>query len=259
MRFALGRGILVITVDNLHKAYDQTIAVRGLSFQVQAGQILGLVGPNGAGKTTTMRAISALLPFARGTLTVAGYDVAKNSLAVKQRLAYLPDEPQLFPDLTVEEHITFVASVYGVDNAVEKANRLLEDFNLAAQTRTIAGNLSRGMKQKLAICCAYLYEPSALLFDEPLTGLDPLGIRTFKESILARAKQGAAIIVSSHLLAMVEDICTEVLVLTDGTSKFLGTIAELRNEFAGNAADGSLESVFFKATESETNLELTSL
>jgi len=249
----------LIHVENLHKAYDRTIAVEGLSFDVSAGQILGLVGPNGAGKTTTMRAVSGILPFARGRIEVVGHDVERETIQVKRRSAYLPDEPQLFPDLSVEQHLAFIASVYDVPKAESKARKLLQDFNLASQCKTLAGNLSRGMRQKLAICCAYLYEPAALLFDEPLTGLDPHGIRTFKQSLLQRAEAGAAIVVSSHLLAMVEDVCTEVLILADGRQKFWGSIAQLRSRFGGKEPDVSLESVFFKATAGGSASELATV
>ena len=156
---------------------------------------------------------------------------------------------------TVEQHLTFIASVYDVPDACNKAGRLLEDFNLASQATTIARNLSRGMRQKLALCCAYLYDPAALLFDEPLTGLDPHGIRTFKESVVQRARDGAAVIVSSHLLAMVEDICTHVLILANGTRKFSGSIAELRSRFTDEETDVSLENFFFRATDEEASCE----
>lgn len=207
-----------------------TIAVAGLSFEVAPGQILGLVGSNGAGKTTTLRAISGILSFARGQITVAGYDVERETIEVKKRLAYLPDEPQLFPYLSVEQHLAFTASVYAVSQGQETADKLLQNFNLASQCKTLAGNLSRGMRQKLAICCAYLYTPTAMLFDETLTGLDPHGIRTFKQS-LRRAEDGAAVIVSSHLLAMVEDVCTDVLILADGRQQYVGPISQLRSTF----------------------------
>jgi ABC-2 type transport system ATP-binding protein len=243
----------MIRVEQFHKAYGKTIAVRDIDFAVEAGQILGMVGPNGAGKTTTLRAICGIIPFARGRIAVAGHDVEREPIAAKGRIGYIPDDPQLFPDLTVEQHLAFVASTYGVPDAAEKAARLCEQFELTAQHNTAARNLSRGMRQKLAICCAYLHDPAALLFDEPLTGLDPRGIRTLKESIRRRAAEGAAVIVSSHLLAMVEDICTHVLVLAKGRRRFCGPLAELRVKFAGQQPDASLEHIFFHATETSSD------
>lgn len=239
----------MIVVEDFHKAYEETIAVSGLSFTVGAGQILGLVGPNGAGKTTTFRTLSCLLTPSRGRLTVDGCDVVNEPIAVKRRLAYVPDDPQLFSDLTVEEHLAFVASAYEVDDAAAKAERLLADFDLAKKRHAPAGDLSRGMRQKLAIICAYLRDPRALLFDEPLTGLDPHGIRMLKESIRERAAAGSAVIVSSHLLAMVEDLCTHVLILKSGRQRFAGSVQELRAAFETDAGELTLEHIFFMATD----------
>lgn len=239
----------MIHVHDFHKAYEDTVAVAGLSFDAAPGHILGLVGPNGAGKTTTLRTLSCLLTASRGQLSVGGCDVAADPIAVKRKLAYIADDPQLFNDLTVDEHLAFVASAYEVDDAPHKADALLVDFELEAKRHTPAGDLSRGMRQKLAIICAYLRDPVALLFDEPLTGLDPHGIQKLKQSIRERAEQGAAVIVSSHLLAMVEDLCTHVLILKSGRQNFYGTIDELRSEFMTDNEPLTLERIFFLATE----------
>lgn len=241
---------VILEAQGFHKAYEGISAVNGISFKVRAGQILGVIGPNGAGKTTTMRALSALIPVTDGSLTVAGYNVETHPVAVKQRLAYVPDDPRVFPHLTVEEHLAFTAAAFHVENAEEKAAELLEAFELTHRRRTAAKDLSRGMRQKLAICCAYLYDPKALLFDEPLTGLDPLGIRMLKRSIANRAAAGAAVLISSHLLAMVEDICTHILLIHHGRQKFFGTVAELKAGFQSQDGRTSLEDIFFMATES---------
>ena len=242
----------VIQVLGFSKAYDNEIAVDDLSFDVGAGDVLGLVGPNGAGKTTTLRALTGIIPFSGGQLTVNGFDVDLQPLDVKQRTAYVPDDPQLFNDLTVHEHFAFTASVYGVDDWTRKMERLLERFDLLGKVNARAGDLSRGMRQKLAISCAYLYQPAALLLDEPMTGLDPRGIRMLKNSIVELGERGTAIIISSHLLAMVEDICTHVLILDKGTRKFVGTLPELRTEFAGHGSEATLEDIFFDAVSQQS-------
>ncbi|MCZ6855330.1 MAG: ABC transporter ATP-binding protein [Gammaproteobacteria bacterium] len=241
----------MITVDDFHKAYEGTVAVSGMSFEVDGGDILGLVGPNGAGKTTTLKTLSGVIPATRGRLSVQGFDVERDAVQVKRRLAYVPDDPQLFPDLSVDQHLAFTAAVYGVDDADDKAADLVELFELTARRKTPARDLSRGMRQKLAICCAYLHDPIALLFDEPLTGLDPHGIRMLKESIRDRAQKGAAVIVSSHLLAMVEDICTRVLIINAGQQRFCGTLDELREMFASSKQTATLEEAFFLATQEQ--------
>jgi ABC-2 type transport system ATP-binding protein len=250
----------VIQVERFRKVYGSTVAVADLTFQVQPGEILGLVGPNGAGKTTTMRSLAAIIPPSSGRLSIRQHDVVSDPIGVKQSLAYLPDDPHLFPDLTVEEHLACIASAFGVDNAQEKSGVLLEEFELTGKRRARARDLSRGMRQKLAICCAYLHDPRALLFDEPLTGLDPHGIRRLKASIRERADLGTAVLVSSHLLAMVEDLCTHILILDSGQQKFFGTLDQLKKQFFQDEQDATLERIFFLATQSESEkLELAAL
>lgn len=242
----------VIQVTDFHKTYGGTQAVSQLSFEVGPGEILGLVGPNGAGKTTTMRSLSAIIAPTGGRLSVMGRDVVADPIGVKNILAYIPDDPQLFPNLTVEEHLAFIASAFAVEQAEVKANQLLEEFELTAKRRARARDLSRGMRQKLAICCAYLHDPAALLFDEPLTGLDPHGIHRLKASIRERAARGAAVLISSHLLAMVEDICTHLLILDSGRQRFFGTLQELKQRFQREEQNATLERIFFLATRAET-------
>jgi ABC-2 type transport system ATP-binding protein len=244
----------VIEVRHLHKAYAQTIAVEDLSFPVGPGQILGLLGPNGAGKTTTMRAVAGVIPLTRGQIVVAGHDVVQSPVEAKKALAYVPDDPKLFDALTVLEHLEFTAAAYGVRDFEARASRLLEQFELTEQRTKLAQELSRGMRQKVAICCAYLHEPRAILVDEPLTGLDPRGIRTMKQSLRERAARGAAVVISSHLLGLVEELCTHLLILHQGRQLFFGPAGRARDAFASAGADSSLEEVFFRVTEGATTL-----
>lgn len=246
---AANDGHALIAVEDYHKSYRETVAVAGLSFRVDAGQILGLVGPNGAGKTTTLRAIAGIIPPTRGRLLVAGHDVAADPVAAKRRFAYVPDDPKLFDMLTIWEHLQFIAAAYQVADFQREATRLIEQFDLTEKKGTVAGELSRGMRQKVAICCAYLHDPSAIVFDEPLTGLDPRAMRTLKQTIIARAGAGAAVIISSHLLALVQDLCTHLLIMDRGSQRFCGPIGEARKMFDDLSGDASLEQIFFRATE----------
>jgi ABC-2 type transport system ATP-binding protein len=239
---------LIEAVD-FHKTYRDTVAVAGLSFRVGPGEIMGLVGPNGAGKTTTLRAIAGIIPPTQGRLIVGGCDVSADAVAAKRRMAYVPDDPKLFESLTVWEHLEFVAAAYRLRDFAPKAEELLRQFELAEKRNAPAQELSRGMRQKVAIACAYLHEPEAILFDEPLTGLDPAGIRAAKDSIVRRAGNGAAVIVSSHLLALVEDICTHLLILHRGKRIFFGRVDEAQAAFSDPGARASLEEVFFRAIE----------
>jgi ABC-2 type transport system ATP-binding protein len=217
----------VIDVDGLHKLYGDFAAVQGLSFRVGPGEVLGLVGPNGAGKTTTIRSVAGIIIPTRGRIRIAGHDLASDPVAAKSALAFIPDEPHLFEYLTVEEHLRFVGRLYRMGDVSDRIPGLLEELDLSDKLGALPGELSRGMKQKLAIACGLLHEPQALLLDEPLTGLDPVGIRRMKSTITRRATGGSAVILSSHLLHLVEEICTRVLVMRRGRVAAFGTIAEI--------------------------------
>ena len=244
----------MIRVEDFHKVYGQTVAVAGLDFNVLPGQILGLLGPNGAGKTTTLRALCGIIAPTRGRVSIAGHDVVAEPVAAKRNLAFVPEDPRLFDALTVWEHLEFIAATYRAAAWEPTADRLLAQFELTEKRDAPAGELSRGMRQKVAICCAYLYDPSAILFDEPLTGLDPRGIRTMKDSVRHRAAAGAAVVVSSHLLALVEDLCTHLLVLHRGRRLFFGPVADARSAAAQISHDASLEDVFFQLTERDSEI-----
>jgi ABC-2 type transport system ATP-binding protein len=217
----------MIEVDGLHKLYGNFPAVQGLSFRVAPGEVLGLVGPNGAGKTTTIRSIAGIIIPTSGRISIAGHDLARDPVAAKTALAFIPDEPHLFEYLTVEEHLRFIARLYQLGDVSDRIPGLLEELELADKRAALPGELSRGMKQKLAIACGLLHQPQALLLDEPLTGLDPVGIRRMKTTIMQRAAAGAAVILSSHLLHLVEEICTRVLIMRRGSVVAFGTIAEI--------------------------------
>ena len=238
----------MIEVHGLNKRYGNFIAVRDLSFAVGAGEVLGLVGPNGAGKTTTLRCLAGIIPATAGTLRIAGHEIATDAVAAKRALAFFPDEPRLFDYLTVRQHLNFVARIYGIRDHEALAQPLLEEFEIADKADQLPGELSRGMKQKLAIACGLLHAPRVLFFDEPLTGLDPLGIRRMKNSIVKRARDGATIVLSSHLLHLLEEVCTHVLILKKGEKIADGTLADVAARFGNGEAKVSLEDVFIRAT-----------
>jgi len=233
----------VIEVESLSKLYGEFRAVQSLSFSVAAGEVVGLVGPNGAGKTTTLRSIAGIVRPSDGRVRVAGHDLEREPVAAKSALAFIPDEPHLFDYLTVDEHLRFVGRLYGVADAAARIPTLLEELELTEKRRVLPGELSRGMRQKLAIACGLLHQPRALLLDEPLTGLDPVGIRRMKATIVRRAEAGAAVLLSSHLLHLVEEVCDRVLVLHRGRAVAFGTIAEIVAERPGLAGQ-PLEAVF---------------
>ncbi len=238
----------MIEVSDLTKRYGNFTAVSHLSFTVRPGEVLGLVGPNGAGKTTTLRCLAGIIPASAGLVRIAGHDIRTDPVSAKRALAFFPDEPRLFEYLTVRQHLAFVARVYQVREHAAIAQPLLEEFEIADKADQLPGELSRGMKQKLAIACGLLHGPQVLFFDEPLTGLDPLGIRRMKNSIIQRARQGATIVLSSHLLHLLEEVCTHVLILKKGEKLADGTIAEVAARFSNGEANVNLEEIFIRAT-----------
>jgi ABC-2 type transport system ATP-binding protein len=243
----------MIEVSALTKRYGNFTAVRELSFAVRPGEVLGLVGPNGAGKTSTLRCLAGIIPATAGVVRIAGHDIATDPVAAKRQLAFFPDEPRLFDYLTVRQHLNFVARVYGVAGHEAIAQPLLEEFEIADKADQLPGELSRGMKQKLAIACGLLHSPQVMFFDEPLTGLDPLGIRRMKNSILQRARNGATIVLSSHLLHLLQEVCSHVLILKKGEKLADGTIPEVAARFSNGEANVSLEEVFIRATGGTEN------
>ena len=235
-----------LEVQGLGRSYGDFKAVEGLDFSVAAGEVLGLVGPNGAGKTTTLRCLAGILPPTTGSVRVGGHDVQREAVLAKRALAYLPDEPRLFEYLTVWEHLNFTARLYQVAGWEAESHALLERLELSGKESSLPGELSRGMKQKLSIACGFLHGPALVLLDEPLTGLDPLGIRRMKEALKSRAESGAALVLSSHLLPLVEELCHRVLILARGHQVACGTVAEIRAQVGTKG--GSLEDLFLAIT-----------
>lgn len=238
----------MIEVQAVTKAYGSFVAVNGLSFEVRPGEVLGLVGPNGAGKTTTLRCLCGVIPPTSGRIRLCGHDLATDPVAAKRTLAWLPDEPRLFEYLTVWEHLVFSARIHRVGDFETRAEALLEELELTEKRRALPGELSRGMCQKLSIACGFLHEPQVLIFDEPLTGLDPLGIRRMKDSILRRARGGAAVIISSHLLHLLQEVCSHVLILRRGERVATGAMNEILDRFRTDRSDASLEDIFLRVT-----------
>jgi ABC-2 type transport system ATP-binding protein len=242
----------MITVSHLTKLYGDFKAVDDLSFTVGPGEVVGLIGPNGAGKTSTLRSIVGIQSPSAGTIAIGGRDIVKDAVEAKRQLAFMADEPQLFEYLTVMEHLRLTARIYQVRDVEAKAAVLLKELELVGKEKSLPSELSRGMKQKVAIACGLIHEPKALLFDEPLTGLDPLGIRHMKGTIVARGRAGAAIIVSSHLLHLVEEICSRVVIINRGVKVADGTIDELRARAQTAGAGSSLEEIFLQITAHES-------
>jgi ABC-2 type transport system ATP-binding protein len=243
-----GQEPALIEIEGLTKVYGSIAAVADLSFRVEPGEVLGLVGPNGAGKTTTLRCTVGIVPPTRGSIRIFGHSLADDPIDAKRQISFMPDEPRLFDYLTVTEHLQFTARIYGVSDFKEQSAGLLEELELSDKKDALPGELSRGMKQKLVIACGLLHSPKVLIFDEPLTGLDPLGIRRMKSTILRRAHEGASIIISSHLLHLVEELCDRVLILKEGRKIIHGSLDDISRSLPELQGDMNLEEIFLHMT-----------
>jgi ABC-2 type transport system ATP-binding protein len=243
---------MAIAVEHFRRSFGSFTAVDDLSFSVARGEIVGLIGPNGAGKTTTLRTLAGILKPTAGRIAIDGHDLATDPLAAKRRLAFMPDEPHLFEYLTVEEHLRLIARLYEVRDFEARAQALLEELELGGREKLLPGELSRGMRQKVVIACGLVRDAAVLLFDEPLTGLDPIGIRRMRLTIKRRADAGAAIVLSSHLLHLVEEVCTRVIIMDNGRKIADGSVQELAARADLAAAGSSLEQIFLHVTGHES-------
>ena len=243
---------MAISVEHFGRTYTTATgtvpAVDDLSFHVSAGEIVGLIGPNGAGKTTTLRALAGILKPTSGHVRIDGHDLIAEPIEAKRRLAFMPDEPHLFEYLTVAEHLRLIARLYAVEDFERRSRALLGELELTGKEDSLPAELSRGMRQKVVIACGLIRSATTLLFDEPLTGLDPLGIRRMRETITSRAREGAAILLSSHLLHLVEEVCTRVMIMDRGRKVADGTFDELRARAEVAQAGSSLEQIFLRVT-----------
>jgi len=224
----------VIEVEHLTKVYNGRSAVDDVSFQVGKGEILGFLGPNGAGKTTTMRILTCFLPATDGTARVAGYDVFENSLEVRKRIGYLPENPPLYPEMTVESYLHFVARIKGAPSSVRRAqvNDAMEKCSITDVRNRIIGKLSKGYKQRVGLAQALLNNPEVLVLDEPTIGLDPKQIFEVR-SLIKNLAGEHTVILSTHILPEVSMTCGRVVIINNGKVVAMDTPQGLTNQVKG--------------------------
>jgi ABC-2 type transport system ATP-binding protein len=232
----------MLTVRSVTKKYGKLIANDNVSFEIHPGEISVLLGPNGAGKSTIIKCIAGLLKF-QGNIDICGHE--NKSILAKKDLGYIPEVPALYDMLTVWEHMEFIARAYSLDNWKMKAEQLLERFELIDKKKKLGSELSKGMQQKLSICCGILPEPKLILFDEPMVGLDPHAIKELKNLIVEKRQQGIAILISTHMLDSVMEFWDSTNIMMDGRIAARRT----RREMRGTGED--LEALFFHITEGE--------
>jgi ABC-2 type transport system ATP-binding protein len=220
--------------------------IRKIGFSVQAGEMAGLIGLNGAGKSTTIKHILGLLKPQEGTIRIHGRTLEEGAEAYRGAFAYVPESPLLYDELTVKEHLELTAMVYGLDLAAyrRRVGPLLERFDMGDKLEMLPSMLSKGMKQKVMIMNAFLAEPSLYIIDEPFLGLDPLGIRSLLELMVEKKKEGAAILMSSHILSTLEKYCDRYLVLHRGSLIAEGDLAGIRE--AAGVPGAPLEDAFYE-------------
>lgn len=230
----------MLVVNNVTKKYGKFVANDNINFEVGDGEIAVLLGPNGAGKSTIIKCICGLLRF-QGNISIEGFD--NKSIEAKRIIGYIPEVPVLYDMLTVEEHLEFIARGYNLTDWKEYAEKLLSIFELDDKKQKFGKELSKGMQQKVSICCALLPKPKVIIFDEPLVGLDPHGIKALKELIMELKNQGAAMIISTHMIDSVKEFWDVAHIMMNGK------IAATRIKEDAEKSNEGLEELFFHITE----------
>jgi ABC-2 type transport system ATP-binding protein len=230
----------MLVIRNLSKHYDKTEAVKQVSFHVAAGEIAVLLGPNGAGKSTTIKCIVGLLGH-EGHVQIGGH--LNKSTEAKRICSYVPETPALYEMLTIYEHLEFIAHAYELSNYQERIEQLLERFDLADKRDKLGKELSKGMQQKVSICCGLLTEPRLIFFDEPMIGLDPKAIKELKKVFSELKASGCSVVISTHIIESVDEVWDKALIMKAGS-----VLVQTSRE-ALEAAGERLEDVFFEVTE----------
>ena len=251
----------MIEFIHARRTYGERVAVEGLELTVPRGELFAFLGPNGAGKTTSIKMAVGLLRPSAGRVRVCGFDIVQSPREAKQRISYVPDEPYLYDKLTGREMLRFIADMYGLsDPDAQRAVALqIDRFELADFIDELTENYSHGMKQRLVFATAMLHDPELLVVDEPMVGLDPKSIRLVKDLLREMARQGVTVFMSTHTLAVAEEIGDRIGIIDHGRLQFVGTLAQLQQKMASH--ESTLEHLFLQLTsqngrpsESETGL-----
>jgi len=238
----------MIQLKSLTKKYGDYTAVNNLNLSVQKGEIFGFIGPNGAGKTTTIKMIGGILAPSAGTVKISGIDIQQEPEKAKGKIGFIPDRPYLYEKLTGMEFLKFTADLYGVPDDIfsQKAQQNLKMFSLVDWSDELIESYSHGMKQRLIMSAALLHDPEVIIVDEPMVGLDPMAILMVKDLFQRLAHNGVTVFMSTHTLAVAEDICERIGVINRGQLIASGTTADLQRE--ANITDADLEQVFMNLT-----------
>ena len=237
----------MISINTINKRFGAVHAVKDLSLDIPAGELFCFLGPNGAGKTTTIKMLTGLMRPDSGTIRIGGFDIQHQPVEAKNIMGYSPDMPFLYEKLTPVEFLKFIAGLYtlpsaGMDTHIESG---LHQFGMDGMRNALIGDLSHGMRQRLLYIATFLHNPKVIFIDEPLIGLDPHSIRMIKDLLRAKVRDGMTILLTTHILALAEDIADRIGIIFDGRLIALGKMGELRTQSGGQ---GSLEDIFLKLT-----------
>jgi ABC-2 type transport system ATP-binding protein len=240
----------MIEFAHVTRTYGPKTAVSDLTLAIPRGELFALLGPNGAGKTTSIKMLVGLLHPSRGTIRICGHDVVTDPRAAHLHVGYVPDEPNLYNKLTGREFLWFIADMFGMPRhlAGDRIDREIACFELAEFADDLAESYSLGMKQRLVFAASLLHNPDVLVLDEPMVGLDPRSVRIVKDLLAARTQEGMTVFMSTHTLAMAEEMADRVGIMVRGQLRFLGTVMELREQVALEAT--SLEQLYLELTGS---------
>ncbi|KRG16640.1 ABC transporter ATP-binding protein [Lederbergia galactosidilytica] len=241
----------LLDIKDVTGGYTKKPVIQDLSFQVDAGQIVGLIGLNGAGKSTTIKHIIGLMEQRSGEITINGLSLKEKPEAYRKQFSFVPETPILYEELTLEEHLKLTAMAYDIPEEVfqKRITPLLKEFRLDQKLKWFPAHFSKGMKQKVMIMCAFLNEPSLYIIDEPFVGLDPLGIQSLLDLMAKMKNNGAGILMSTHILATAERYCDRFIILHNGKIRAKGTLKDLREEFA--MKDATLDDIYLQLTKEE--------
>lgn len=223
-----------LKVKNLTGGYTRTPVLKDISFDLADGELIGLIGLNGAGKSTTIKHIIGLMDPYEGEILLDGQTLKEDPSLYRRKIGFIPETPLLYDELTLKEHIEITAMAYDVEisEAMDRATPLLDKFRLIDRLEWFPSDFSKGMKQKVMIVCAFIIEPSLYIIDEPFLGLDPIAIRDLIQMMEQKKKEGASLLMSTHVLANAERICDKFVIINNGEVYAKGTLDELREKFS---------------------------
>ena len=238
----------MIEMKDCSKRYGELIAVNNLTLTVENSEIFGLLGPNGAGKSTTIKMLVGLIRPDAGFIKIGGHDMSQDPISAKQVLAYVPEKGYIFEKLTAWEYLTFIAGLYHINQDIfqQNAKEYLDILGLSGWKDELISNFSMGMKQRLLLSSAFMRNPKVLILDEPHNGLDPKGVRLLKDILFKLRNEGTTIILSTHIIAIAEQICDKIAIINKGVVVAQGTNEDLRHY--AQSSDKTLEDIFLRLT-----------